>query len=103
MKAGSSRSTLPPICGRPCRASSWKSSRLDRDRATSVLEQLPGVADVQLFGERAHVRIATDAPLSDPQQLTSALQTAGIAVESVRRVPASLEDVFIARVAKETA
>ena len=75
----------------------------DRDRATSVLERLPGIADVQLFGERAHVRIAADAPLSDPQQLTSALQTAGIAVESVRRVPASLEDVFIARVAKETA
>ena len=56
----------------------------DRDRATSVLERLPGIADVQLFGERAHVRIAADAPLSDPQQLTSALQTAGIAVESVR-------------------
>ncbi len=76
---------------------------LDRDRATTVLEQMPGIADVQLFGERAHVRIAADAPLSDPQRLTSALQTAGIAVESVRRVPASLEDVFIARVAKETA
>jgi ABC-2 type transport system ATP-binding protein len=75
----------------------------DRDRATSVLERLPGIVDVQLFGERAHVRIAADAALSDPQQLTTALQTAGIAVESVRRVPASLEDVFIARVAKETA
>jgi len=41
--------------------------------------------------------------LSDAQHLTSALQAAGIEVESVRRVPASLEDVFIARVAKETA
>ncbi len=75
----------------------------DRDRATSVLERLPGIVDVQLFGERAHVRIAADAPLSDAQHLTSALQAAGIEVESVRRVPASLEDVFIARVAKETA
>ena len=75
----------------------------DRDRATSVLERLPGIVDVQLFGERAHVRIAADAALSDPQQLASALQTAGIAIESIRRVPASLEDVFIARVAKETA
>jgi ABC-2 type transport system ATP-binding protein len=75
----------------------------DRDRATSVLEQLPGVVDVQLFGERAHVRIATDAPLGDPQRLASALQSAGLAIESIRRVPASLEDVFIARVAKETA
>jgi ABC-2 type transport system ATP-binding protein len=75
----------------------------DRDRTTSVLERLPGIVDVQLFGERAHVRLAADAPFSDPAELTSALRTAGIDVESVRRVPASLEDVFIARVAKETA
>src|SRR5687767_12282310 len=75
----------------------------DRDRATSVLERMPGISDVQLFGERAHARIAAGAPLSDPQQLSSALSAAGIDVESVRRVPASLEDVFIDRVAKETA
>lgn len=74
-----------------------------RDRSSGVLERLPGIVDVQLFGERAHVRLAAGAPLSDPVQLTSALTTAGIEVESVRRVPASLEDVFIARVAKETA
>jgi ABC-2 type transport system ATP-binding protein len=75
----------------------------ERDRATRVLEQMPGVVDVQLFGERAHVRLAADAPLSDPRQLASALQSAGIAVEGVRRVPASLEDVFIERVAREAA
>jgi ABC-2 type transport system ATP-binding protein len=75
----------------------------ERDRATTVLERLPGVADVQLFGERAHVRLHAGAPLSEPERLTAALNTEGIAVESVRRVPASLEDVFIARVAKETA
>ena len=75
----------------------------DRERAISFLEGLPGVADVQLFGERAHVRLAADVPLSDPAALRSALTRAAIAVESVRRVPASLEDVFIARVAKEAA
>jgi ABC-2 type transport system ATP-binding protein len=75
----------------------------DSDAATRVLERLPGIVDVQVFGERSHVRIEADAPLSDPHQLASAMQTAGVAVESVRRVPASLEDVFIARVAKETA
>jgi ABC-2 type transport system ATP-binding protein len=76
---------------------------IDRDRTTGVLEALPGVAGVQLFGERAHVRIADGAPLSDPAALAAALATAGVEVESVRRVPASLEDVFIARVAEETA
>ena len=75
----------------------------DRDRATRTLEQMPGIVDVQLFGERAHVRLAADAALSDPRQLAAALQSAGIDVEGVRRVPASLEDVFIARVGKEAA
>ena len=74
----------------------------DRDRAVLVLEQLPGVVDVQLFGERAHVRLEPGAALSDPDLITSALQHEDVKVEGVRRVPASLEDVFIARVAKET-
>ena len=75
----------------------------DRDRATAVLQSSIGVADVQLFGEKAHVRVEAGAPLADPDRLADALRSAGVAVESVRRVPASLEDVFIARVAKETA
>ena len=49
----------------------------DRDRATDVLERLPGIADVQLFGERAHVRLDAGSPLSDPERLASALKTAG--------------------------
>jgi len=74
----------------------------DRDRAMGVLEHLSGVADVQLFGERAHVRFEPGAELSDPDRLRAALQAAAVNVDGVRRVPASLEDVFIARVAKET-
>ena len=70
----------------------------DRDRTTQVLERLPGVVDVQLFGERAHVRFEPEAPLSDPDRLLAALREAGITPESVRRVPTSLEDVFIAQV-----
>jgi len=70
----------------------------DRDRANQLLEKLPGVVDVQLFGERAHVRIDPGSPLRDPDRLAAALKQAGIEPESVRRVPTSLEDVFIARV-----
>jgi ABC-2 type transport system ATP-binding protein len=70
----------------------------DRDRATHVLEGLQGVVDVQLFGERAHVRLGPDSPFRDPDRLAAALRQAGIEPESVRRVPTSLEDVFIARV-----
>ncbi len=74
----------------------------ERDHATSILQRLPGVADVQLFGERAHVRLEPGSPLGDGDRLAAALRSSGISVESIRRVPASLEDVFIARVAKET-
>ncbi len=74
----------------------------DRDQALRVLERLPGVADVQLFGERAHVRLEAGAELSDPDRLAAILKRANVELEGVRRVPASLEDVFIARLAKET-
>lgn len=70
----------------------------DRGRAVSVLARLPGIIDVQLFGERAHVRLGPESPFSDPDRLAVALRDAGIHPESVRRVPTSLEDVFIARV-----
>jgi ABC-2 type transport system ATP-binding protein len=70
----------------------------DRDRATQALERLPGVVGVQLFGERAHVRLDPASPFSDAEVLSVALKHAGIEAESVRRVPMSLEDVFIARV-----
>ena len=70
----------------------------DRERAVSALETMPGVVDVQLFGERAHVRLTPGSPLDDAERMEGALRQAGIVAESVRRVPASLEDVFIARV-----
>jgi ABC-2 type transport system ATP-binding protein len=74
----------------------------DRDRATEVLQLLPGVVDVQLFGERAHARFSADSPLADPDRLAAAMTHAGVTAESVRRVPTSLEDVFIARVTRRT-
>ena len=70
----------------------------NRDRMTDVIEGLPGVVDVQLFGERAHVRLEPQSPLSDPDHLLAALRQASVEPESVRRVPTSLEDVFIAQV-----
>jgi len=74
----------------------------ERDRATEILQKLPGVVDVQLFGERAHARLVHDSPLADADRLTAELTRAGVVPESVRRVPTSLEDVFIARVTEST-
>ena len=73
----------------------------DRDRATAALQALPGVVDVQLFGERAHVRMEPGSPFDEIDRLESALRQAGVEPESVRRVPMSLEDVFIARVTQK--
>ena len=68
----------------------------DHRRAVAVLRSMAGVADVQTFGERAHVRV-TEAPSDAVARLTQQLTTAGLDVTSVREVPASLEDVFVSR------
>lgn len=69
----------------------------DRDRMMRALERLPGVADVQLFGERAHVRFQPGAPPAEPARLSAFLKEMGVEPENVRRIPTSLEDVFIAK------
>ncbi len=65
-------------------------------RAAKVLRGLVGITDVEMFGERAHVRAAVGAPI-DAGTLRRDLLDAGLAVESVRPITTSLEDVFIAR------
>jgi len=59
-----------------------------------ALAAIPGVEDVQLFGDRAHVRLDRGR-VPDAQSLGAALERAGIRVAGVRAIPASLEDVFI--------
>jgi ABC-2 type transport system ATP-binding protein len=72
-------------------------------RAPAILRAVPGVSDVQMFGERAHVRL--DAPARDTaaaaEALSSPLVGAGLRVTSVRPIATSLEDVFIARLHAE--
>src|SRR5439155_16707980 len=53
----------------------------DRDAATQMLERLPGVVDVQLFGERAHVPLAPDSPFRDPNRLAATLKRANVETE----------------------
>jgi len=63
-----------------------------------LLAGLPGVEDVQSFGERAHVRVAAGTQAQGVATVTGALQARGIRVLTARPVPATLEDVFIALV-----
>jgi len=68
----------------------------DHRRAPDVLKRIPGVTDVQMFGERAHVLTDRDNGAA-ADRLASSLTQAGLTVASVRPLAASLEDVFIAR------
>jgi ABC-2 type transport system ATP-binding protein len=68
----------------------------DHRRAAELLRGSAAAVDVQMFGERLHVRLPQDvrAPIA---VVTSTLAGAGVDVSSVRQVPPSLEDVYIAR------
>jgi len=60
-----------------------------------LLRSLPGIADVQSFGDRAHVRIHAGGGVTPATALTEALERHGSSGISVRPIVASLEDVFI--------
>jgi len=67
--------------------------------AIDALRSLPGVADILSFGERVHVRWTDSQPGTAAQQIERRLREQGIDVAGIREIPASLEDVFINRVA----
>jgi ABC-2 type transport system ATP-binding protein len=62
---------------------------------TEMLASLPGVADVQPFGDRAHVRVASGRASEVAAAMRQSLEDRGLKEVSVRPIAASLEDVFI--------
>ena len=62
-------------------------------RAFGLLKSLAGVREVQLFGDRLNAVV--DDPEEEVPRLVSALADAGIPVLGTRRLPPSLENVFI--------
>jgi ABC-2 type transport system ATP-binding protein len=68
----------------------------DHRVAARALSNVPGVDSVQMFGERAHVRMKAGDE-SDASRLSDALRAAGVETATVRPVTASLEDIFVAR------
>ncbi len=67
--------------------------------AAAALAKVPGVADVQVFGERAHARLVEDAGPDAIARIEAALASQpGVRVLSVRPIAATLEDVFIDKV-----
>jgi drug efflux transport system ATP-binding protein len=72
-----------------------------RRRALEVLRARPDVADVEVFGERLHVRLprvaAADAAPAT-RRLVDDLRSHGLEIEAARATSPSLEDIFIARI-----
>jgi ABC-2 type transport system ATP-binding protein len=72
-----------------------------RRQAALVLRTLPGVAEVEAFGDRLHATVpgadrAAGTALAD--DIAARLRQAGIEVRSARPTTPSLEDVFIGRI-----
>jgi ABC-2 type transport system ATP-binding protein len=58
--------------------------------------EVAGVENVQAFGDRLHLRVSQGQAKSVMQRLPEQLQPTGVSVESLRSLPPTLEDVFIA-------
>jgi ABC-2 type transport system ATP-binding protein len=71
-----------------------------REAAVAALGAAREVVDVQAFGERIHVRLVCESG-SAVKCVHAALAGTALSVASVRVVAASLEDVFINRVAPD--
>lgn len=67
--------------------------------AMNVLEKIPGLSEVAVFGGGLHVT-AADATRAIPE-MRSALETAGISLPVIEPIQPSMEDVFVAMIEEE--
>jgi ABC-2 type transport system ATP-binding protein len=59
----------------------------------AVIERLPAVKEVALFGKGLHA-VATDV-IAATQAITAALATGGFALARIERITPTMEDVFV--------
>jgi ABC-2 type transport system ATP-binding protein len=65
-------------------------------RAIEALKDVPGVLDVALFGRALHVTVGeAERAIA---RIRERLATGNVELAGIRRIPAALEDVFVARV-----
>jgi ABC-2 type transport system ATP-binding protein len=66
-----------------------------QEGAKAVLREMAVVESLEVFGDRLHVLVGEAA---EPEELRRALASRDIRVQVLRRIPPSLEDVFVSRV-----
>jgi ABC-2 type transport system ATP-binding protein len=72
-----------------------------RQQALAALRAMPGVAEVEVFGERLHAtlpQVAAEAGAAEAERLAAQLRARGVEVRSARPTTPTLEDVFIGRI-----
>ena len=67
----------------------------ERRKAREIASAFPGVGDVQVFGDRLHLRVGTEQSEPVIQKLKKSIQAGGGTFMSARPIPPVLEDVFI--------
>jgi ABC-2 type transport system ATP-binding protein len=85
---GALRATLPGVA--------LEMTARPQTRAVARLRETPGVAQVQVFGERLHLLLRDGPDLA--KRLPAHLAEAGVTVEDLEATTPSLEDVFIASI-----
>ena len=75
----------------------WEIRCSEKMRAHGILRQHPGVRSSGVFGDKVHVILEREEVST---QLTGTLKEKGIEVFSTRKIPPSLEDVFISTLKK---
>jgi len=68
----------------------------DPATAVEVLQRRPGVIEASMFGREVHIVVQDEAEAR--QQVPAYLATHGVTCQNLRRVPPTLEDVFVARI-----
>lgn len=71
----------------------------DAPRAVNLLRGAPGVIEASMYGRAVHVVVADEGGARS--QLPSLLAEGGVALGGLRRIPPSLEDVFVDLVRRE--
>jgi ABC-2 type transport system ATP-binding protein len=66
-----------------------------REALRRVAASAEDVEDVQVFGDRLHLRVRAGTADRVLAQLPQMLQAEGVTVQRIRSIPATLEDVFI--------
>ncbi len=77
----------------------WEVRCQQRMKARNLLQNLPGIRSVGIFGDRIHA-VLEDGEKTRPQ-MESLLRESGLEISSVRRITPSVEDVFIATVTEK--